>query len=144
MPDTDAPPASDGLPNGFELEQTDVFSKYLLHSRAEILSILRTLIQKGAMITVHFDQGQSFLLTSMLALSADQRSFVLDIGSDEEMNKRAQRADRLILTTVLEKVKIQFSLTGLAPSQYDGHPAFIATLPETLLRLQRREERRTS
>ncbi len=144
MPDTDAPPASDGLPNGFELEQTDVFSKYLLHSRAEILFILRSLIQKGAMITVHFDQGQSFLLTSMLALSADQRSFVLDIGSDEEMNKRALRADRLILTTVLEKVKIQFSLNRLTPAFYEGRAAFAGDLPASLLRLQRREYFRLS
>ena len=139
MPDIDAMPAADDLPHGFELEQADVYSKYLLHSRVEILSILRLLIHKGAMITVHFDQGQSFLLTSMLALSPDLRSFILDIGSNEEMNARALRADRLILTTVLDKVKIQFSLSRLTSAVHEGRAAFIGELPASLLRLQRRE-----
>ena len=144
MPDIDAMPAADDLPHGFELEQADVYSKYLLHSRVEILSILRLLIHKGAMITVHFDQGQSFLLTSMLALSPDLRSFILDIGSNEEMNARALRADRLILTTVLDKVKIQFSLSRLTSAVHEGRAAFIGELPASLLRLQRREYFRLS
>ena len=139
MAETEVQTETEHTPPRFELEQTDDYSKYLLHSRSEILAVLRTLIQKGAMITAHFDQGNSFLLTSMIALSADNRQFILDVGSNEEMNQKALLAKKLILTTVIDKVKIQFSLNRLAPSQYNGHPAFIAMLPESLLRLQRRE-----
>ena len=38
-----------------ELENAADYSSYLLHSSSEILSVLRTLIQKGALITVYFD-----------------------------------------------------------------------------------------
>lgn len=128
----------------FELEQTDDYSKYLLHSKTEILSVLRALIQKGALITAYFDQGRSFLLTSMIALTADNREFILDLGSNDEMNRRALLAKRLILTTIADKVKIQFSLDKLSSSQSDGRAVFIGTVPETLLRLQRREYFRLS
>ena len=123
----------------FELEQTDAYSKFLLYSKSEILAILRTLIQKGSMITAYFDHGRSFLLTSIIALSADDQSFILDMGSNDEMNRKALLANHHIFTTMVDKVKIQFSLDGLTLTQYEGRPAFLARLPETLLRLQRRE-----
>ena len=123
----------------FELEQSDDYSKYLLHSRSEILAVLRTLIQKGSMITVYFDHGRSFLLTSVIALGDDNRQFILDVGSDSEMNRKALLADKLVFTTVVDKVKVQFSLDKLSPIQSGGRPALLAKVPEQLLRLQRRE-----
>lgn len=131
-------------PPQFELEQTDDYSKYLLHSKSEILAVLRSLIQKGALITAYFDQGRSFLLTSMIALTSDNREFILDLGSNDDMNRRALQAKRLILTTVADKVKIQFSLDKLSSTQNDGRAAFIGSIPDSLLRLQRREYFRLS
>lgn len=127
------------LPPQFELEQPDDYSQFLLYSRAEILAVLRTLVQKGSMITVHFDQGRSFLLTTVLALNSDRGEMTLDLGSDNDMNQRALEADKLIFTTLIDKVKIQFSLAGLTTTPIDGRLAFVGKLPERLLRLQRRE-----
>ncbi|MBS1229392.1 MAG: YcgR family protein [Proteobacteria bacterium] len=139
MAESEAPTGSDPLPPVFELEQTDDYSRFLLHSKSEILALLRALIQKRSMITVHFDHGRSFLLTTIIALSDDNREFILDIGSNEDMNRRALLADKLILTTIADKVKVQFSLNKLSPTQSGGGPAFLAKIPEQLLRLQRRE-----
>jgi len=144
MEETEVSAFPDQVPPQFELEQSDEYSQFLLHSKSEILAVLRSLIQKGAMITVHFDQGRSFLLTTMLSLRSDNREFILDIGSNEEMNRRALLADKLILTTVIDKVKVQFSLNKLSQTQNEGRAAFLGTVPETLLRLQRREYFRLS
>lgn len=132
-------PDSDSSPPQFELDYSDEYSRFLLHSQSEILAILRVLISKDAMITVHFDEGRSFLLSSMIALIADNREFILDIGGDKEMNQRALLAKRLIFTTKIDKVKVQFSLNKLSPTQSEGRAAFRGSVPETLLRLQRRE-----
>ncbi len=123
----------------FELEQAADYSQFLLYSKSEILAVLRALIQKGAMITVHFDHGDSFLLTSMIGLAAENRRFILDMGSNEEMNRKALLSDKLIFTAILDKVKVQFSLPKLSATQSEGRPAFLGSVPETLLRLQRRE-----
>ena len=126
-------------PPVFELELPDDYSQYLLHSRTEVLAVLRSVVQKGALITAHFDQGRSFFLTSMIALQPDDGELTLDVGSNEEMNAKALKAGKLIFTTVVDKVKIQFSLERLRRTDYQGRPAFIGAVPGTLLRLQRRE-----
>src|ERR1035437_560213 len=125
MEETEVQANSEELPPQFELEQSDDYSQFLLYSKSEILAVLRALIQKGAMITVHFDHGDSFLLTSMIGLAADHRQFILDLGSNEEMNRKALLADKLIFTTLVDKVKVQFSLPKLSLTQSEGRPAFL-------------------
>ncbi len=127
------------IPPQFELEQIDQYSQYMLYSQAEIIAVLRSLIKKNAMMTAHFDHGKAFLLTSMLALGDDNRTFILDVGSNEEMNRRALLAKTVFFTSLVDKVKVQFSVPGLTPTQYDGGDAFLGAVPDALLRLQRRE-----
>ena len=127
------------LPPRFELEQIDDYSQYLLHARMEILAVLRTLIQKNALVTVHFDRGNAFFLTSILAIEPDANRILVDVGSDEDINTRALQADKLILTAVVDKIKVQFSIASLACTEHEGRPAFVGRIPDTLLRLQRRE-----
>lgn len=144
MAETEVQDAPESHPPHFELEQSSDYSKYLLYAKPEILFVLRSLIQKGAMVTVYFDHGNAFLLTSLLALSPDGDELVFDLGSDPEMNKKALLADKLIFTTTIDKVKIQFSLGKPSLIQFEGRPAFRGATPATLLRLQRREYFRLS
>lgn len=122
-----------------EIQQGDVYSKYLLYSRSEIIFVLRAVLQKGSMLTVYFDQGRSFLLTSLLEVDSNNGQLLFDVGSNPEMNRKAEKAESFLFTTALDKVKVQFSLKHLEPVQHAGRPAFRGTIPETLLRLQRRE-----
>ena len=64
----------------------------------------------------------------------------LDYGSNDEMNQRALAADKLFCVTSHDKVRVQFLLRGWTVSPAATvRPAFRAALPESLLRLQRRE-----
>jgi c-di-GMP-binding flagellar brake protein YcgR len=123
----------------FELEAAGDYSQYILHSKTEIRAVLRSIIQNGARITVHFDHGRSLFLTSMLALQSDNTEIIFDVGGSEEVNSKALRADNLIFTVFVDKVKIQFGLDRLRRVVYQGRPAFIGAVPDDLLRLQRRE-----
>lgn len=147
MTDTTVPPDSAKSkaeqPLSLEIEQND-YSKYLLYSRTEILYVLRAVIQKGSMLTVYFDGGKHFFLTALLTISDDGNWLYFDPGSDEQVNQLALKAGKLVLTTMLDKVKIQFSLSGLQMSQANGRGIFAGRTPDTLLRLQRREYYRLS
>ena len=123
----------------FELEQSDVFSQYMLESRTEILFVLRSMIKKNCLTTVYFDQGRNFFLTGLIEVDERKNRIILDRGSDEVINQRALQVPRLLCTANLDKVKIQFRLDGLQSASHNGRPAFSAKVPETLLRLQRRE-----
>lgn len=139
MSETDSQPQPEQAPKPLEFEKSDEYSRFMLHAKSEIVFVLRSLIQKGAMITVYFDHGRSFLLTSLLAISSDNAQLIFDLGSDQEMNDRATRAEKLIFTTAVDKVKVQFSLKSLVPAQHEGRPALLGGMPDSVLRLQRRE-----
>lgn len=123
----------------FELDRIDMYGKYMLTSRLDILFVLRAMHKHGCMATVYFDHGKSFFLTTLLAVDEDANNVILDFGSDAATNRAAGEAASLIVTASLDKVKIQFLLTGLHPTTFEGSPAFRAALPTTVLRLQRRE-----
>lgn len=131
-------PAANLQKTSLDSDQGD-YSKYQLYSRSEILFLLRALIQKKCMLTAYFDHGRSFFLTSLVALSEDGNWLYLDYGSDPAINAKALTTDKLILTTMLDKVKVQFSVAGLQQTSANGQPIFAARTPETILRLQRRE-----
>lgn len=130
-------PPGDDTPLKFELMQADDYSKYLLKSHLEILFILRELQRRKALITVYFNEGADFLLTAVLGV--DDKGMVLDYGPNEDMNQKALQSKRLLFIASHDKVKVQFAAARLEARPFEGRPAFYAPLPDTLLRLQRRE-----
>jgi c-di-GMP-binding flagellar brake protein YcgR len=120
-----------------ELEEADIYGEYFLYSPTEMVFILREAMQKGCMMTVYFDMGRSFFLSTLL--SVELQGIVLDCSSHDETNRRALGAKRLICTLSVDRVKVQFALGGLSRNIHENRPAFFSPLPESLLRLQRRE-----
>ncbi|WP_300456598.1 flagellar brake protein [Accumulibacter sp.] len=126
-------------PPRFEIEQPEDYDQYFLHSKAEIVAVLRSLIQKRALVSAYFDDGRSFMLTSVLQVVPESGELILDRGREETVNRQALLAERLVLTAMVDKVKVQFTLRGLTETQSAGRAAFTAALPDRVLRLQRRE-----
>ena len=128
-----------GLEMTPELEDDALSSKYTIHSKSEILHILNSMKASNALVTVHFNQSKDFLLTSLVRISPDGSDVVLDAGSNAEMNKRLLLTDQLTCNSSQGKVKIRFVLDGVDPTKFEGRSAFLANVPETLVRLQRRD-----
>jgi c-di-GMP-binding flagellar brake protein YcgR len=120
-----------------DLLPTEAFGQYLLHSRSEILFILRQLHTSKALVTMHFEDGAGLLPTAILA--ADENTLTLDTSRDAELNRRALGAGSVICAAMQDRIRIQFALHGLREIVDDSRPAFAAALPNALLRLQRRE-----
>ncbi|MDR3298452.1 MAG: flagellar brake protein [Candidatus Accumulibacter sp.] len=116
------------------------YSQYLLYSKAEILAVLRSIIQNKIRITAHLDKSQFFFLTAIVAVQPNSNELILEVGGDEKTNAMALDADRVFFTALVDKVKIQFDLKRLRrANDYHGGPVFIGAIPDKLLRLQRRE-----
>lgn len=114
------------------------YAKYLVHSRQEIVQILRGLSQKNELVTAYFNQGKEFFLTSFIEIDA-QGNLILDCGTDADTNRRALAADKIIFVTSQNRIKIQFSTSALRAAQHAGRNAFATNVPSALLKLQRRE-----
>lgn len=119
-------------------------SNYMVHSRMEILYILRAIQHKNEFVTAYFNQGNDFILTSIIEVDADTGSLILDFGANEALNQRALASDKIILVTSQDRVKVQFVADGMEQIEYRGRPAFKSGLPSELLKLQRREYYRLS
>ncbi|MBS1210322.1 MAG: hypothetical protein H6R19_2720 [Proteobacteria bacterium] len=128
----------------FELLQADDYSQYLLREGREIAFVLRQLAARRSMITAHFGEKNEFLLTTVIAVTADNKHLLLDLGRDESLIANALSNGRLLCITQLDKVKIQFPIERLERTTHEGFPALRAPLPGVLLRLQRREYYRLS
>lgn len=120
-----------------ELLSTDEFSQYMLNSRNEMFAVFRGMVEQVSQITMFFNEGRDMVLTSLIGYG--ENGLLLDPGSNPEMNRKALQARKLFCVTQLDKVKIQFILRGLALTQAGNAPAFSAALPDSVLRLQRRE-----
>ncbi|MCX7898438.1 MAG: flagellar brake protein [Rhodocyclaceae bacterium] len=113
------------------------YSRYLLTTPADVRAVLRQLKERHSQITVFFDEGQSFLLTTVLQLR--DAHLVLDYGAQAEMNRKALAAAKHFCVTQCEGVRVQFLLGAFSLIDFEGAPAFLAELPKEVLRLQRRE-----
>lgn len=120
-----------------ELLHADQYSEFMLHDARDIITVLKRVADAGDLITVYFNEGKDFLLTSLLSVT--EKGVLLDKGSSSIMNDRARVAPKLFCVTRHDKVKLQFLVTGLSEDRFEGRTVFSAPLPETLLRLQRRE-----
>jgi c-di-GMP-binding flagellar brake protein YcgR len=114
-------------------------SKYLIHSRLGIASILGTLHKAGSLVTAYFGSGNDFILTSIVAVKPEQNEVVMDYGADAAANQRALQARKITFVAAHERIKIQFVTASLRQVRFDGRDAFGMPLPAELLRLQRRE-----
>lgn len=123
----------------FELMNAADDSNYYVHSRVEIASILRTIMQKNTLLSIYFDEGNAFIVTVILDIDDAQGLITLDRGPDPRINARVPRASRLVCVTSVDRVKVQFICGDATVCAHDGREAFRVPMPGKLLRLQRRE-----
>ena len=113
--------------------------QFKLSSRHEILAVLRGLQKHHAMVTIYFDDGREFVLTTIAAVDAEHEALIFEAGPDARSNKLLLAAHRLMVVSHQDRVKVQFA-TGRAQAVKHGSGAgFSVPLPATLTRLQRRD-----
>ena len=125
-------------PSQLEISSDDV-GRFLVDSKKEVAFILRAIGQKGEGITAHFSHGSDFILTSIIHVDADSDTIILDYGANEVLNRKILEARKIIFITAQDKVRIQFTGDHIEKTHYEGRPAFKINLPESLIKLQRRE-----
>ena len=122
-----------------ELIHADDEAKYVLRDAREILAVLRNLVGARALVSARLAPGNESVLSTLVEVAEDGSSLLLDGSADALQNQRMEHADALDCVTQLDKVRIQFLLKGARLVDEGGSPGFRCALPDSLLRLQRRE-----
>ncbi len=114
-------------------------SPYLLHSRVDIAAVLRDIVRTRGLASVHFGGGQETLLTPLLVVDPTAGEIVFDRSGSDRLNQALLRASKLLFVSAHDKVKVRFSTGPARVVQHEGQEAFSVRMPESMLRLQRRE-----
>ncbi|SFW30427.1 flagellar brake protein [Nitrosovibrio sp. Nv17] len=116
---------------------------YRIYSGTGILSILKSVMRTGSLLTCQCGDGKDPVLTTIIDIDAEQRTLALDCGSDDALG-RVLKAEKLNITTFPDGVKIQFECDDVEKARINGRDVFLMPVPETLLRIQKREYFRAS
>jgi c-di-GMP-binding flagellar brake protein YcgR len=115
----------------------DDVGPYLIHSRREIIALLRRLTEKREFVRMIFSEGEEAIATAVLEVGED--SVIIDSAPDAAQLERVLASSSISFDTALERIRIAFFATRIEPCVHDGLPALRIPLPETMVRLQRRE-----
>ena len=121
-----------------EPELADSEAAFLLHSRIDILAVLRDITRSRTLVNVHFG-GEDSLITPLIDVDGAAGELVFDCSGSRRLNAAVLAARQLLFYTSQDNVKIRFTTTGAHEIRRNGQAAFAARLPESMLRLQRRE-----
>lgn len=123
----------------FEIDQPDQFGQFILSNPLEILRNIHLLIRQGGFVTVYLDGGEAFFLGNILAVDESARTLRIDAPRQPEVAALAATAKQATLCASIDRIKVQLRLGALRPCAHEDRPAVETTLPEKMLRLQRRE-----
>lgn len=119
--------------------ELDNWHDYRVYSRSEIVALLRQIGEKNQLVRMLLRGEADVCVTSILEVDPDSDTVVLDRPIDRDQHRRLLAAGKVACETTLDKIRILFNLEGLYETEFEGGIAIGAAIPETLVRLQRRE-----
>ncbi|HEY5799793.1 MAG TPA: flagellar brake protein [Burkholderiaceae bacterium] len=117
----------------------DNWHDYRVESRREIIALMRALSDKGQMIKMAINGNSDSCITSILEVDVDNDLLYLDRSIDREQNRRMVAAPKVSFDTALDKIRIMFATHTRDDCEYTERPALCMEIPESVVRLQRRE-----
>jgi c-di-GMP-binding flagellar brake protein YcgR len=109
-----------------------------IDSPVGVAAVLRALAGAGARAVVYFDDGTTFLHTSVVGVEDRPPGFFFEKSPDARLNMRLLNTEEATLVTADRGVPVQFRFKKPASAQVEGAEVFHSPLPERVLRLQRR------
>ncbi len=120
----------------------DGAEQYRVNTRPEILAILRALVTDKVMVTVYFVGREQMLKSRILAVNPQFEELIIDCGLNGRANNEMVQSAEISIEAYHHQIKIIFDVEHVQLTIFDSSPAFRMRLPNTLLRLQRRNDYR--
>jgi c-di-GMP-binding flagellar brake protein YcgR len=122
-----------------ELISAEESDRYLVRQPREIERILHGVKDSKAMVAIYADNGEDFILSSILEIDRQNTCIILEQGADRAMNDAIRKSAHVTFATLHDQVHVQFSAKSVEADTFGDLAAFRVPIPRELLRLQRRE-----
>ncbi len=120
-------------------DEIDDDSPYRVRSRREIISLLTSMMEKNQLLSLLIKGGSESVITSILDVDADEDAITLDAAPSATLNDSIVSSKQISFEAIYNSIRITFSVDGARLIEYQGRPALQVDVPESLVRLQRRE-----
>jgi hypothetical protein len=125
------------VPLKIELFSDGEDSRFTIRSKREIQSILKGIAHEGTRAALYYDEDDDFILTTLLA--ANEQGLWMELGPIAAGNQRILHSERVIFISSYHQAKVQFVADSIENAVLNNLAAFYIPLPDSLLRIQRRE-----
>lgn len=113
-------------------------AQFLTHSPEEISEILLELMHGATLITAFFDDG-GFALTAVVAVAGEPREVLFEMPPRDELVRKLLASPRVTMSINKDGIRIKFAVFHPRPVAHHGRTAFAVSMPEAVMRIQRRE-----
>jgi len=122
-----------------ELITTEDRGRYLVSHAAEIVRILRELMEDKNIVALYGENEKQFLLSTLVAIEPEKGYLLFEQGVDQAMNALLLNSKECTFASTHDQVHIQFSSSMIEADKLGHEAVFRVPMPREILRLQRRE-----
>lgn len=120
-------------------DNPDNLEQFRIYSRREIISLLDGIRSQRQLVKMSANGSSEAILTSILAVQGDEGHVLFDAAPMQSQNRRFIDCDHISFETKLDQIRVLFTTEAAEPGNYQEYPALRLPLPDTMVRLQRRE-----
>jgi len=113
-------------------------ANFTLKNPSEITRKLNIILKQNSLITVSFNEGQSFFLSTLLDIDTKKQKMSLDFASDDHLNKQVIKASTITFETNVGGVAVNFVLDKVSIPMISGGKAFTLKFPTEMVWIERR------
>lgn len=126
-------------PIPFPEPEAPELERYWLYSKFEIDALISRLCDDRVPMTVYWGRDSEFAVTQIMKVDAVLNEVHFDMPNQPQQQDLLLAAAELVCVAFIENIKLQFAIGAPRHSSSGGFPTFVASLPDRVLRLQRRE-----
>ena len=116
--------------------------EFRISAKKELQSILRQIADKGTRVALYYEGLHNFILTTLIGANA--KGVWLDVGPFPPENKNVTLSKKITFVSLHQHVKVQFVAHDVKMTLLEGDETFYMDLPDSMLRIQRRDYFRLS
>lgn len=119
-------------------------SPFRVYSRREIVSLVTSMMERNQLLNLLIKGGAESIITSILDVDEADDSIIIDAAPTTSLNDSIIQSNRISFEAIYNNIRITFNVDKAQECIFQKRPALKIAIPESLIRLQRREYFRIS
>lgn len=122
-----------------QLSEAEIEERFQVSGTRPVAFLLGGFVRSGDQFTVSFSGGEEMMLTTLLAAQAERGLLVFDCSGSDEINRRFLQSGRNVFAGRPGGIHVQFTTGRASEMIFGGSKALSVALPESVIRMQRRD-----